>query len=419
MDAIYQVRADSAYGFSRETRTWGTIDVSQPLNTLFATYHSFEVGLDSLGQLYTLNSQDYKADLQNRTDALQDWLNTKAGVALALLVSGLPKLEFAHAHWQSLNANIGPEAYICPPNYHYTQDFAIEDAHDVVIVNSTDEQATLRSNALYCVNGQWVPHTPDAVGVRLPGAGNIVRRYGFMDIGCMVFNDIGSVQTIPIKGLTLTKLDTTRDYNSTLMLSLPVSITGKKVGYVIGGILHWLKPEFYFSDKAIMLSLPNFSLLKTVLETREYYDWDSIGVGDVSSPTAVAKIRNPETMKALLEHESSFIVVVDNPYLEFEHVGLDHGASYGRFHLRDPNDPDGEKPLGMLVNDFGKCVSFWPTWEEGEWTFHTAEITRQNYLFTHAKWQNQALVNDVRPLVAPNPYRMINVEMVRIKARKK
>ncbi|ANZ48755.1 putative virion structural protein [Erwinia phage vB_EamM_ChrisDB] len=418
MDAIYQVRADSAYGFNRESRTWETIDVTQPLKTLYATYHSFEVGLESLGLLYTLHSQDYKADIQNRTGTLQDWLDSKAGVALTLLTDGLPVLEFSHAHWQSLNANVGPEAYICPPNYHYTQDFALEDAHDVVIVSEADRDV-LRNNALYCINGQWVPSGADSVGVRLPGAGNIVRRTGYLDIGCLVFNDIGNVQTIPIKGLTLSKLDTSRDYNSTLLLTLPTSITGKKVGYVIGGILHWLKPEFYFSDKAIMLSLPNFSLVKTVLETRDYYDWDSIGVGDLSTATLVSRIRNPETMKALLEHESSFIVVVDNPYLEFEHIGINHGASYGRFHLRDPNDIDSEKPLGMLNNEFGKTVSYWPTWQEGEWTFHTTEITRQNYLFSHAKWQNQNAITDVKPIVAPSPYRVINVEMVRIKARKK
>jgi hypothetical protein len=159
--------------------------------------------------------------------------------------------------------------------------------------------------------------------------------------------------------------------------------------------------------------------VKTVLETRDYYDWDSIGVGDLSTATLVSRIRNPETMKALLEHESSFIVVVDNPYLEFEHIGINHGASYGRFHLRDPNDIDSEKPLGMLNNEFGKTVSYWPTWQEGEWTFHTTEITRQNYLFSHAKWQNQNAITDVKPIVTPSPYRVINVEMVRIKARKK
>lgn len=418
MDAIYQVRADSAYGFSRDTRTWGTIDITQPLKTLFSLYQMFEVGLESLGHLYTLNSQYFQADLQNRTDTLQDWLTSKAGVALPLLTDGLPTLAFEYAHYQSLNADVGPEAYVCPPNYHYTQDFALEDASDVVILEGQLGD-TLRNNVLFCNNGQWVSHKSDPVGVRLPGAGNITRMRGVMDIGCLVFNGIGNVATYPIKGLTLNKLDVTRDWYSSIMLSLPVSITGKTVGYVIGGILHWLPPEGYFSDSAIMLSLPNFSVLKTVLETRKYYDWDAIGIGDLSTPTSVAKLRNPETFKALLEHESSFIVVVDNPYLEFEHVGLNHGASYGRFHLRDPRDPDSEKPLGPLFNEFGKCISYWPTWEEGEWTFHTEEITRQSFLFTHARWQQQALVNDVKPLVGSSQYRLINAQMTRIKARKK
>lgn len=418
MDAIYQVRADSAYGFSRDTRTWGTIDITQPLKTLFSLYQMFEVGLESLGHLYTLNSQYFQADLQNRTGTLQDWLNSKAGVSLPLLTPGLPTLAFDYAHYQSLNAEVGPEAYVCPPNYHYTQDFALEDASDVVVLEGQIGDA-LRNNVLFCNNGQWVAHKSDPVGVRLMGAGNITRLRGVMDIGCLVFNGIGNVSTYPIKGLTLNKLDVTRDWYSSIMLSLPVSVTGKTVGYVIGGILHWLPPEGYFSDSAIMLSLPNFSVLKTILETRKYYDWDVIGIGDLSTPTSVAKLRNPETFKALLEHESSFIVVVDNPYLEFEHVGLNHGASYGRFHLRDPRDPDSEKPLGPLFNEFGKCISYWPTWEEGEWTFHTEEITRQNFLFSHARWQQQALVNDVKPLVAPNQYRLINAQMTRIKARKK
>lgn len=418
MDAIYQVRADSAYGYSRDTRTWGLLDVTLPLKTLFNQYHLFEVGLESLGQLYTLNSQYFQASLQNRNESLQSWLNSKAGVALAELKPGLPTLEYSYAHYQSLNANIGPEAYVCPPNYHYTQDFALEDAHDVVVLDSGIGD-TLRNNVLFCNNGQWVAHQSDPAGVRLLGAGNITRRRGYLDIGCLVFNDIGSVATFPIKDLTLSKLDTSRDFYSTLMLTLPVSITGKTVAYVIGGILHWLRPEGYFSDRAIMLSLPNFNVTKTVLETRAYYDWDAIGVGDLYTPTAVAKLRNSETFKAMLLHDSSFIVVIDNPYVEFEHVGLNHGASYGRFHLRDPRDPRSEKPLGPLFNEFGKCISYWPTWEEGEWTFHTDEITRPKFLFSNAKWQQQTLVSDALDYAGASPYRMINAEMVRIKGRKK
>ena len=94
MTTAYQVRPDSAFGFSRESRTWGAIDVTQPLTTLCSDYHTFEIGLSALGKDYTLVSQYHLAELQNRTDTLQDWLNEKAGNVIPTLKAGLPKLEF-------------------------------------------------------------------------------------------------------------------------------------------------------------------------------------------------------------------------------------------------------------------------------------------------------------------------------------
>lgn len=420
MTTAYQVRPDSAFGFSRESRTWGAIDVTQPLNTLCSDYHTFEIGLSALGKDYTLVSQYHLAELQNRTDTLQDWLNEKAGNVIPTLKAGLPKLEFSWAHYQSINADVPVETYLCPPGYHHSQDFSLDDADDVVIVCEDKWKDKYRNSVLYNINGQWVPHQTDTVGVRLPGAGKIVRRACTPDIGCMVFGQLGNVKTYPIANLTLNKLDTTRDYYSTLMISLPESITGKTVGFVIGGLLRWLPPGGYFSDRAIMISLPNFDLARTVLETRRYYDWDSIGVGDLSSPTNVQRIRNPETLKALLLHESSFIFTVDNPYLEEEVVGVSHNAVWGRCYLKDPSDPDSEKPLGYLNNRFGKTVGYWPTWEEGEWVFNTTEFDSQNYVFREARWYNQKKINDAQAIVGPfGPWEKVYLEMHRFRARKK
>ena len=236
----------------------------------------------------------------------------------------------------------------------------------------------------------------------------------------MVFGQLGNVKTYPIANLTLNKLDTTRDYYSTLMISLPESITGKTVGFVIGGLLRWLPPGGYFSDRAIMISLPNFDLARTVLETRRYYDWDAVGVGDLSTPANVQRVRNPETLKALLLHESSFIFTVDNPYLEEEVVGVSHNAVWGRCYLKDPSDPDSEKPLGYLNKRFGKTVGYWPTWEEGEWVFNTTEFDSQNYVFREARWYNQKKINDAQAIVGPfGPWEKVYLEMHRFRARKK
>ncbi|QXO09618.1 hypothetical protein pEaSNUABM11_00194 [Erwinia phage pEa_SNUABM_11] len=418
MAAVYQVQADRAFGFNRSTRRWEAVDVSRPLNQLVSDYQTFEVGLESLEHQYTFFSQYHTADLQNRTDTLQDWLATLAGVAIPTLKDGYPTLEFAYAHYQSLFNDFEPEPHLCPPGYHYTQDFAVEDATDVVLVLPDANKEAYRENVLYNIDGQWVSHQSDSVGVRLNGAGKIVQKGHEPGIGCMVFKNIGGVRTYPLSSLTITRLDETRDYYSRLMVSLPEDLTGKTVAYVIGGILHWLPAGFYFSQRAVMLSLPNLNVMKLVHETRDYYDWDSIGVDDLSVPTSTYRILSSATLLALLKHESSFMVVIDTPWLEVDEVPLNLAGSYGRFHLRDSADVDSALPLGMLVNDYGKCVNFWPTWEEGEWTFHTQELDRPQLLATHARWRNQSIVNDARPIVTHRPFRDAQVWMRRLKARK-
>lgn len=419
MEAIYQISPDHAFGYSKSLRIWEQIDITKSGQTLYAEYHTFELGITNLDKEYTLHSQDFYNTFAYLTTPIQDWLTANSGQSLPQLTAGFPKLEYVHAHYQSSACNGGPEIYLCPPNYHYTQDFAEDDAHDLVIVCKDAVREQYGKNALLNVNGQWVHSQLESSGVRLPDAGRIVKRTGYIDVAAWFMNGIGNVNTYPIKGLTLNKLDTSRDYYSTLMISLPESLYGKTVGYVIGGILHWLKPEGYFSDKTIMLSLPNFSLVKTLLETQEFYDWDSFGVNDPSVPLSVASLRNPENFRRLLEHHSSFIFVVDNPYLVHEKVGLEHGASYGRFHRNESHLMTAGSELGPLFNEFGRAINYWPMWESGEWTFHTSEVTRENRLFTKNRWHNAQAINATRPVVSASPFRVINAEMHRLKARKK
>ena len=418
MAAVYQVQADRAYGFNRSTRRWEAVDVSRPLNQLVSDYQTFEVGLESLDRQYTFFSQYHLAALQNRTDTLQGWLNEQAGVAIPTLKEGYPVLEYNFAHYQSLFCDFQPQPHLCPPGYHFSQDFALEDATDVVLELPDEYKDQYRHNVLFNVDGQWVSHQNDSVGVRLNGAGRIVQKSHEPGMGCLVLNGVGELRTYPLSGLTVTRLDETRDYYSRLMVSLPEDLTGKTVAYVIGGILHWLPASMYFSQRAVMLSLPNLSLLKLIHETREYYHWDDIGVEDLSVPSSTYRILSSATLQALLKHESSFMVVIDTPWLEVDEVPVNLASSYGRFHHRDPNDIDGKLPLGMLVNDFGKCVNYWPTWEEGEWTFHTQELDRPNLVATHARWKQQSVVNDAQPIATGRAWRDTQVWMRRLKARK-
>ncbi|MCT7475936.1 hypothetical protein N5V81_13215 [Escherichia coli] len=64
----------------------------------------------------------------------------------------------------------------------------------------------------------------------------------------------------------MNKLDTTRDYYSSLMLTLPDSITGKTVGFVIGGIPALVATTGLFQRPCDYVESANLSVAKIVLK---------------------------------------------------------------------------------------------------------------------------------------------------------
>lgn len=415
MDAIYQVQNDCAFGYNRGTRIWENVDITQPIKTLLDLYQEIEVGVRDIVNLpYTFFAQRHLSELGNFTGTLQAWFDSKAGKTIPTLEKELPKLEFSRGYYQSLFLDLGIKTHICPPGTHYTQDFALEDAHDVVVEVEEENRALYKDYVLYNVDGFWVPSVVDDVGMRLTGAGKIVQRAGAVSIGCLVLKNIASLKTIPITDEMLYRVDDSLEWTSNLMLKVASGLTGKTVGLVIGGVLRWLKPSQIISHTACTFSLPNFNLLKQLFMSAKHFDWDDLGLGDFASPTSVAKLRNGETLRTLLKHESSFLVVVDTPYLEISNDYVNHTAVPGRFHYYDK---DADKTLGVLLNDYGKCVDFWPIWEEGEWTFYTNELSNPNYAAFTSKWQSHHNVNDAKQHLAPyhKPYLIMN----QYRARKK
>ena len=418
MSIAYQVQPDEAIGYHRTKRIWEKVDVAVTVPVLLNAYHTLEIGVTAMGKNYTFHPEQHLAELAGELGNLQAWFDSIAGTALTTLTPEFPVLKFQDMHFQSLYADFNAKAHLCPPGYHFSQEFAFDDAHDVVLEMKPEHQVTYGSGALYLIDGQPVPHTFDSAGVRLVSAGKIVRRAQCSNISCLVFKDIGKLSTHPLAGLEIVKLDVTRDWYSTLLLRSPKGLTGRTAAIVIGGIIRWICPRDYINENTIRLSLPNYQLAQQLLEMRDYYDWDDIGIGDLSTPTSVAALRNPETFLALLKHESSFLILIDNPYLELSYVPVNHANSYGVFNLQEPHDPDAKLPLGPLINTFGKIVDYWPTFEEGRWTLETREYARPEWLMSEGRWHKQHKVNDAQPLTGEN-WRKAEVEMLRIRARVK
>lgn len=418
MKAPYTVQSEHAYGFNRSTLLWESVDVSEPINLLLGDYQTLEIGVESLEKHYTFFPEYHLAELMNHMGTLQSWFDTKAGIAFPDLKDGYPSLEFAYGHYQSLFVNRQVGYKLCPPNTNPDASFVIDDADDVII-EAGDDIKEYNDWMLYNVGGAWVRSFSDSWGVRLVGAGGVLQRLNSRDISMFDFKGIGKVITHPITEATVSRVQDTHTWYSNIIVNAGEDLTNKSVGVVIGGILHWIKSKQIIGSETVMLSLSDINMLDYLQYQSNTWDWGDIGLPKLDETINVKDLIASDTLYKLVTHKSSFVVVIDNPYLEFESFALNRTFTRGRYGLKDPTDPDSKKPLGYLVNTVGQSIYYWPMWEEGCWVCHTKERATPRLVSRSVKWQKQNLINAQRTIPDPVAWDEPYPFMVRIRARKK
>lgn len=418
MKAGYTAQPEHAYGFERNLQTWGKVDISQPINLLLKTYHEIEVGVETMGREYTLYSKLFLSELMNFQGTLQQWLDTKEGIALPQLKDGYPVLEFVEGRYQSLYCTLDVSYQFCPPNYNPNASFAMEQADDIII-NPKDNHKEWLDWMLYNVGGAWVRSVNDPWGIRLVGAGGILQRLNSQDVSFYDFKPIGKVSFEDITETKIVKVSDDHSWYTNLQVGINEDLTGKTVGIVIGGVLTWIPAKQINGSNTFTVNLSNYALINNLQYQANTWDWTEIGLNPLAETNKVADVINDETLHKLLIHKSTFVVLVDNPYLEFEKLQVSNVGSYRRFYHFDSNDIDSKKPLGYLVNIHNHGVYYWPTWEEGRWCFHTKQRATPKLVSRSVKWHKDKLINDQRTIADLVAWDDAYLTMVRIKARKK
>lgn len=417
MNASYQVVPEKVIGFTAVDKRWEVASLpSNNFGQFMQDYHILEIAvLDVIGNELTFYPYKHAAELLHFTGSLQQWFDTKAGIAIPTLKPGHPTLEFSSSHFQPLTISSEVTIGLAPHNTHPSQDFAIDDARDIVLQVSDDKIQRYNSNLLYCVDGIWVRDLAESYGIRLMGGGDIVRHGSGGNVSALVLNDIGDVTTYDINKDVVFKVDTDQSYYTSLTIKTPVSITGKTVGLVFAGKLFWIDAERYFSDTSVGITFTNEDILAHIMDTADRFDWDVLGLGDFSSPTHVSRIRSDTVMEILFDHISTFLVIIDNDYVERAYQPIATRGAVGRWHV---NDKNGTLVLGHIVNQLGNLVDYWPRWDKGVWTFYTKAYDFKRYLLNYSKWHKQTIINDAIA-IHEQPYVAPMLTMCNLKARKK
>lgn len=394
--SFYKLDTAPAIVRSRKTRDWLKVDISaMKVADVFANYREIEVGIyDVYNKPYTLNLYDYEFELRNFQETLQTWFDRMGTRALALK-SELPTLLFKEVNYVPLTYFEG-QFQLARRGWHPSHEVPMEDYDDVIVAYNSITSKYLHEHALFTVNGLFLPSTYHAYGVRLLNAGDVIRKTGKVELGLLNFEQVGSVDTIPITPEMVFKVDDAKDYYSELMIKSPKTLAGKTLGIVIGGFLHLLdgliRPN---SDTTAMIILKDIPIVERVIATKGVLDLDFMGLDGLDDSVLVSTIVNDANILKYLTSPYSFLVLVDNKDLCKRWDPVDVNAGLGNYLIDDSTS------LGLLVDDTGRGIDYWPKWECGKWALCTEHSHRNTHSFHNAPWQSQTRINSAAIGVRP------------------
>lgn len=410
--SYYRLDSAPAIVRSRTTRDWLKVDIStMKVADVFANYREIEVGIyDVYDKPFTLNLYDYEFELMNYQFTLARWFAGLSTRALKL-TANLPSLLFKEVNYVPLTYFEG-QFQLAKRGWHPSHEVPMEDYDDVVVAYNSITSKYLHEHALFTVNGLFMPTTYHAYGVRLLNAGDVIRKTSRVEMGLLNFENVGSVSTIPITPEMVFKVDKSKDYLSELLIKSPKSLAGKTLGIVIGGFLHLLdgliRPT---SDTTATLIMKDVPIIERVIATKGVLDLAFMGLDDLDESVLVSTITNDVNVLKYLTCAYSFLVLIDNKDLCRRWDPVDVNAGLGNYLIDDST------PLGLLVDDTGRGIDYWPKWECGKWALCTEHSHRNTHSFHTTPWVSQARINSAA--IGINPADRIRPNLITFYARTK
>lgn len=262
-----------------------------------------------------LDSTAYQNDLVGFNGTIQQWLDTKATVALKVS-NTIPGLEYRFVTTHDIqyrgfslrpgDVNRGDDA----------QDLLTAgQAPDIRVVrtdNTDVDWDKLLSRSLWVMNGHLVKAVKGTRCLYLLGAGKHFNVDDNIHVNCLNFNTVSSLKTHDIKEEAI-KFENKDTYRF-LHVKSPVSLKGKTVWMSIGGRLYLNDVVQANSENSVSIRTEKVDWFSAIFDSKKLIDLSS--VIDKDRNTTDGQFFNTESFfKKLLTDKSSFFIILDNPYL--------------------------------------------------------------------------------------------------------
>lgn len=208
---------------------------------------------------------------------------------------------------------------------------------DVSLVKSDLDYQELFDHCLFSVNGLLHLADVNEEGIYINDAATSIKLENKIQLSALSFHGIGSIQTIPIT-LDLIDRGVYSNYRDGFTLKMPYDISDKTVMLSIAGHLHYNNDCYSVTgDNTIFVDWSKVPIAERHYDGRYKIDWSDFisvaeraGMIDDMILTDLAK-NDDDAILAILQMSQTFIILVDNQDLFYEHRYLEKTGLPGRY----------------------------------------------------------------------------------------
>lgn len=277
---------------------------------VFDSFYNKEVAIDLFR---------YLSEMEGNELTIQQWLDTKNNVPL-VTSDEFPDGQYLFASYSDIqykgfslfpgdaSKSKGEQSLLLAPN---ARDIRVQRT-DGDMINYSD----LVNKCLWTINGHMVRAVNDDEQVYLLGAGKHYRVNDNIHVGCINFNYITDLST---PHLTDEMLDIDIKYDTvSIHITVPdQELDNKKIWMSLGGRLLFDGVISKVGGNVVKLDLSRIDLVNRIFESLNYIDLEPV----ISKERVVIDAdfyKSESNLRKLLTHMSSFLIILDNPYMNVQ-----------------------------------------------------------------------------------------------------
>lgn len=336
-------------GYGRLRRNLGTVrtlteqELQLPLNTLEQRYTEvyWVIDVPDLNieaRMLTLQAIPIQY-LTTLTKTIYDYLEDRRKEDITLesipWEKGLPHYQRGEVYfWDADSRDFHYQLFSL--EHHPDLPIPDEDKNEILVTREEIDYRQQGNYLLFTINGFIHRHSNERIGFIIKD-GNKIRNRNPNDfhIGILDFSQIGKVEQVTITPEMIRPANSASSLADNLYIDVSKgykgSLEGKTIGIVIGGYFHLLDHIYKrVSDTVIKIDFNHMSWETLYYRMKTQLDLSHIGLTDYGNDRVLGlEMYHDSTIIKLFTLSQSFIVVIDNPYLEVEEIpvgmtGLPH-----------------------------------------------------------------------------------------------